>query len=83
MSRNIGNSDLPAENAVSVTPSNTVDFDTFSRALYVGGGGDLVAVFENDVAVTFVGIPAGFILPVRVKRVNATGTTASNIVALY
>lgn len=83
MPRDLGNSSLPAENAVSVTPSNSVDLLTFSRAIYVGAGGNVSAVFENDVSVTFVGVQAGSILPIRVKRINATNTTATNIVALY
>jgi hypothetical protein len=33
--------------------------------------------------VTFVGVAAGSVLPIRVARVNSTNTTATNIVALY
>jgi len=32
--------------------------------------------------VTFVGVPAGAVLPIATSRVNATNTTAANIVAL-
>jgi hypothetical protein len=32
--------------------------------------------------VTFSGLPAGVFLPIIVKRIYATGTTATNIIAL-
>jgi len=32
--------------------------------------------------VTFSGLPAGIFLPIIVKRVYSTGTTATNIIAL-
>lgn len=67
----------------AVTPSDSVDLDLRPRALYVGGAGDVVAVDVGGDAVTFVGVQAGSVLPIVCKRVNATGTTATNIVALY
>jgi len=75
--------DGPAGNAFSITPSNTVNCDFATRAVYIGGTGDLAAVTINDEVVTFVGIPGGTLLPLRLKRVNSTGTTASALVGLY
>jgi hypothetical protein len=37
---------------------------------------------EGTTTVTFVGLLAGSILPVRVSRVNNTSTTATSIVAI-
>jgi hypothetical protein len=80
---NVVNSDVPAEFSNAVTPSDTVNFTRVCRALYVGSGGNL-AVVEGDASVTvFANVPTGYILPVRAIRINSTGTTASNIVALY
>lgn len=70
--------------AESVTPSDGTDIPRGCRALYVGGTGTLVLILDKDSsAVTFVGVVAGSVLPIRTKRVLATGTTATNIVALY
>lgn len=68
----------------SVTPSDSTDFDTLARGLYVGGsGGDVAAVRHDGVAVTFTSVQAGSVLPVAVRRVNSTSTTATGIVALF
>jgi hypothetical protein len=71
----------PASSAAAVTPSDTVDIAFVTRALYVGTSGTVVAIIDG-VAVTFVGVAGGSILPIRCSRVNSTSTTASNIVAL-
>lgn len=73
----------PAGGASPVTPSDTVDFVQSARALYVGGGGNVAVVLESGTAVLFSGIQAGSILPVVCKRVNATNTTGTLIVALF
>jgi hypothetical protein len=68
-----------------VVPSDTVDIATTPKltdAVYVGEGGDLVAVAQNGRATTFVGVPTGMVLPVIIKRVNSTDTSAASIVAL-
>lgn len=74
----------PAMNAVAVSPSDTVDFGFVSRGIYVGVTGNVVAVMQGTGgAITFTAVQAGSILPIRVTRVNATSTTATNMVALY
>ena len=73
----------PAQWAETVTPSDTVDLRAVSRALYVGTTGNVVVVMQNGDVVTFTGVPAGAILPIRAKRVNSTNTTASTILSLY
>lgn len=73
----------PAVNALAVTPSDSTDLTAAPcRALYVGTGGNISAVVGGN-TVTFTGVPSGSILPVRISRVRATSTTASNIIALY
>lgn len=75
-------SSSPAFSFFAVEPHDTTDFPIMARALYVGGEGDVAAVTGNNVAVTFVGVPAGTILPIACRRVNDTNTDATNIVAL-
>jgi hypothetical protein len=76
-----GSVTAPAAGAFAITTSDTGNF--YATALYVGTGGDVKVDTEaDDSAVTFTGVPSGSVLPVRVKRVYATGTTASNIVGL-
>lgn len=73
-----------ADYAAAVTPSDSTSFSQITRALYVGGAGDVVVVMPSDgTAVKFAGVPAGTILPVRASRVNLTNTTATLIVALW
>ena len=74
---------IPAYNAVEVVPNDGVDLTNTSRALYVGGGGDVKVDMYGSGTVTFVGVSAGSLLPVRVDRVYSTGTTATSIVALW
>jgi len=60
------------------------DLATLPRALWIGGAGDVTLILLKDsLAVTLVGIPAGTLLPVRPKRIKATGTTATSLVALW
>jgi hypothetical protein len=72
----------PAEHAEAVTPSDSTDLLIVSRALFVGSGGNIAVVMASGAAVTFTGVLTGAILPVRVSRVKATGTTASSITAI-
>ena len=72
----------PADSAAAVTPSDSTIVNC--RAIYVGTTGDVaVTTRDRGTAVTFVGVPAGTILPVQCSKVMSTNTTASDIVALY
>lgn len=74
----------PANRGEAVTPSDDTDFTNGAcEALYVGGTGDVVVVFEGDTAILFSAVPAGTVLPVRAMRVNATSTTATFMTAMY
>lgn len=72
----------PATEHEAVTPSDSVNFTGISRGIYVGVGGNVTAVV-NGVAVLYTAVPAGMILPIRATRINATGTLASALVALF
>ena len=73
----------PAKRFFAATPSNTADLAFVTTALYVGGAGDVTVRADGSTQnVTFTAVPAGSVLPIRVARVMATGTTATNIVGL-
>jgi hypothetical protein len=73
----------PAKQGIAITPSDSADFSFgFTRGIYVGGAGNISVEMANG-TVMFYTVNAGSVLPLRVKRVNATGTTASNLVGLY
>lgn len=71
-----------ARSGAAVTPSDSVNFAP-CRALYVGGAGNVVVVFENGQSLTLTGVPAGTLLPLRIVRVNSTNTTATAMAVLY
>jgi len=73
----------PASNAEIVTPDDNSDLGTVSRALYVGVSGDIAVVMSGGASIIFTGVGSGTVLPIRVKQVKATGTTASLIINLY
>lgn len=74
--------DAPADTAFSITPSDAADLAETTRALYVGTSGTVVVTMAAGGDVTLANVPAGTILPLRVRRVRATGTTAAALVGL-
>ena len=71
----------PAVGLFSVTPSDATV--VYARGLYVGGAGNIAIVAKDDDAPqTLVGVLAGTVLPIQVKQVYSTGTTATNIIGL-
>jgi hypothetical protein len=69
-----------AYGAAAVSTNDTTVIPT-TRALYIGTTGN-VAVRIGGSNVTLPTVPVG-VLPVQVDKVLSTGTTASNIFALY
>lgn len=73
---------VAARDATAVTASDATIIPV-TRALYVGTSGTLVVrMAGSGNNATFTNVPAG-VFPVQVDMVLSTGTTASNIVALY
>lgn len=70
----------PGENAAPITPNDTTGVR--SRALYIGGVGDVVVTMTGGQTVTFEDVAAGTLLPISVRHVMAA-TTATLIVAIY
>ncbi|MCW3783795.1 spike base protein, RCAP_Rcc01079 family [Defluviimonas salinarum] len=73
----------PARDAAAVVPNDAADLPMLPRALYVGVSGDISARLAGGQAVLFRNVPSGSVLAVRARGVNATGTTAAGIVALW
>ena len=72
----------------AITPNDSTDLPLgVCRGIYVGVTGNVsIDDLSGETAgesVVFVGLPAGSVLPVQTARVNATGTTATSLVALY
>jgi len=65
----------------SITPADS-DLAQPARCLYVGVGGDVRVTTTQGNDVTFVGVSGGAVLPVSVKRVWATNTTATSILGM-
>lgn len=72
----------PIDTGVAVTPSDSTVLGA-TRALWVGGAGNVAVTFYKGGTVTFVGVPAGTMLPVVVSQVMSTNTTATSILALF
>jgi hypothetical protein len=68
--------------AVAVTPHDTTLLANVADALYIGGAGNVTVFTVAGTAIAFNGATAGSVIPIKAQRVNATGTTATNIVAL-
>lgn len=73
----------PSPSAFAINADDDNDITYPIRALYVGTGGDLVVILQDDTTeVTFANVLGGSCLPIQVKRVMATGTAASDLVGL-
>ena len=73
---------VSAYDAAAVTLSDSTELAP-TRALYIGGAGDLKVTMAYGTEVTFSGLSAGSILPIQVTKCFATGSTASLVIALY
>ena len=83
---------LPVESGLAVTPSDASnlvppsgDANKGTRALFIGGAGTVKVDMADGttVTLTFPATACGIVQPIAVKKVYATGTTATGIVALY
>ena len=73
---------VSAYDAAAVTLSDSTELAP-TRALYIGGAGNLKVTMAYGTEVTFSGLSAGSILPIQVTKVWATGSTATLVLALY
>lgn len=70
-----------ATDAKAVTPSDTTRITPVAVALWVGVEGDVSVETAKGTTVLFKGVQG--LLSVQCTRVRSTGTTATDIVALF
>jgi hypothetical protein len=78
----------PFTRAVAITPSDTEDLAEITRGLNVhkGTGGSTTSInvlLIGDAEPVIMTFQVGFVIPLRIRRVYATGTDATVIVGLY
>jgi hypothetical protein len=73
----------PPEHAAGIVPDDAADLPHVTRALYVGGAGDVALRLMSGDEVVLRGLQAGCLIPIRVDRVRASGTTATGLVGLW
>lgn len=74
--------DFSAKRLLAVTPHDTNELEYVTKALFIGAGGTISIIAQEDTAAVSLTVATGSIVPVRAKIVRATGTTATGIVAL-
>jgi hypothetical protein len=72
----------PASAGFAISPNDTLALPETTRALFVGSGGSIVVEMASGAILTLEAVADGALLPLRVARVLATGTTAAAIVGL-
>lgn len=72
----------PPTKAAAVTPADDANLATTAKSLYIGGTGDVKVTLAGGSTVVFRAHPVGYLIA-QVLRVWSTGTTATDILALY
>jgi hypothetical protein len=72
----------PYANALPVTPADVGSLPATTRALWIGGAGNVTVDTLGGQTVTLTAVAAGTLLPLQVSRVRAA-TTATLVVALW
>lgn len=72
----------PASCGVAIVPSDTDNLDFATRALYIGGTGNVALRLVSGDTITLRGLQGGNLYPLRVAQILDTGTTATNIIGL-
>lgn len=68
---------------IAITNSDSVDLDLVG--LYVGGAGNVALLGKGDppgAGQVLLSVPAGTFIQLQIRRVLATGTTATGIVGI-
>jgi hypothetical protein len=73
----------PPEHGLAVTPSDAQDLPYVTRAIYVGGAGDLAIRLQDGTELVLRNVVAGTLLPIRVARILASGTSVSGVVGFW
>ncbi len=84
----------PTAQFAAVTTSDTAvlkyhNSPARTKGIYVGGAGNLAVkdlgdfTGANRTTVIFIGVLAGVVYPISTDQILATGTTATNLIALF
>ncbi len=74
--------DIIFQNAVAITPSDTVNLTRAIAGIIATGAGNASVVTEGGQTVT-IPVNSQQVIYLSITRVNATGTTATGIVGFY
>ncbi len=78
--------DDPGTVATEIVPDDDVDLAVVPKGIYVGTGGDIAMIGarqpSGSAAVIWRNIPSGALIPFRPRRILASGTTASDLIAV-
>jgi hypothetical protein len=81
---NQGGLQSPTRSSFAIVPSDTNELPIVTRAIYVGGTGDLTLRLAGDAGQLLLkSVPSGTMLPLRARQVYATGTGATQLIGLY
>lgn len=73
-----------AKRSLAITPNDSANLAFVTNSLFVGGAGTLKVELQNDASGNFVTLTvlAGQFLDLRVRKVWATGTSATGLIGL-
>ncbi len=72
----------PAVGAIAITGADQTFAGARPRSVYVATAGDLTCDMVNGDNVTFVGLLAGIVYPIAIKKIYDTGTSITGLVLL-
>lgn len=67
----------PPQRAATVTPNDSEDLPDVTKGIHCSAAGDLVAIFADDSSAVTLTLLAGTTYRYRLRRILATGTTAT------
>lgn len=74
---------VPSDSSNITIGGTSIDSLESGVCLYIGIGGDLRVTMIGGQVVLFQQVASGSFLPIQVKKIWQTGTTATAILALY
>jgi hypothetical protein len=83
---------LQGFNAENITPNDSENITISGSTIdgldngvcpYIGTTGNIKVTMVSGQIVTFVNVQGGTFMPIQIKKLWATDTTASNFIALY
>ncbi|MFD1135589.1 spike base protein, RCAP_Rcc01079 family [Paenibacillus urinalis] len=72
-----------SQGAFAVTPNDSTDLSKVTKGLYIGVSGDVRMTMADGSVITRKNVAGGMTHPWSIRRVWATGTTATDIVGDY